>query len=329
MTDWTNNMNVSTSRRAPLSGDAMAGWTTADIPSQEGRSAVVTGTGGIGFEIALALARAGAETIVAGRNPQRGAAAVARIRGEVPLAKVRFEPLDLASLKSIAKFGEILRSRMGRLDLLVNNAGVMTPPKRLETVDGFELQFGTNHLGHFALTGELMPLLRAGSEPRVVTLSSVAARAGEIRFDDLQAQRGYKPMPVYGQSKLACLMFALELQRRSVQGGWGLSSIAAHPGISRTEILYNGAGRMSVQGFIRTALPFLFQPVAQGALPPLFAATSPGATGGGYYGPARMGETRGGPAKAAIPKAALDLDGASHLWDESMRLTGVKFADSA
>ena len=157
----------------------------------------------------------------------------------------------------------------------------------------------------------------------MVTLSSVAARNGSINFDDLQAERGYKPMAVYGQSKLACLMFALELQRRSEEGGWGLASIAAHPGISRTDLLHNGPGRTSVHGLARTFLWFLFQPAAQGALPSLFAATSPHAKGGGYYGPDGFAETRGAPTDAAIPKQALDIKAASRLWGISERLAGV------
>lgn len=307
---------------------AQDNWMASDMPSQRDRSAVVTGTGGLGFETALALARAGGEVIVAGRNANKGAEAVARIRREVPSATVRFEPLDLASLKSVAEFAERLRNQRGSLDLLINNAGVMTPPDRQETSDGFELQLGTNHLGHFALTAQLMPLLRQGTIPRVVTLSSIAARNGAIDFEDLQAERSYKPMVAYSQSKLACLMFALELHRRSEAGGWEITSIAAHPGLSRTDLLYNGAGRMSAQGLARTLLWFMFQPVAQGALPSLFAATSPKAEGGGYYGPAKLSETRGAPANAAIPKSALDLATASHLWDVSERLTGVKFSES-
>ena len=186
------------------------------------------------------MARAGSEVILAGRNPEKGAAAIARIRNEVPSATIRFEQLDLASLKSVAALGERLRDQRDSLDLLINNAGIMVPPKREETSDGFELQLGTNYLGHFALTGQLMPLLVKGRNARVVTLSSIAARNGAIDFDDLNAERRYKPMPVYSQSKLACLMFAIELQRRSEAGGWGVASIAAHPGISRTDLLHNG-----------------------------------------------------------------------------------------
>jgi NAD(P)-dependent dehydrogenase (short-subunit alcohol dehydrogenase family) len=276
----------------------------------------------------LALARAGGEVIIAGRNPQKGADAVARIRGEVPSAHACYEQVDLASLQSVADFAERLRGQRASLDLLINNAGVMMPPSRRQTVDGFELQLGTNYLGHFALTAHLMPLLRKGREARVVTLSSIAARSGEIDFDDLQAERSYAPMRAYAQSKLAGLIFALELQRRSESARWGVVSIAAHPGISRTDLLYNGAGRASIHGLARTFLWFLFQPVALGALPSLFAATSPDARGGGYYGPAKFSETRGVPTEAAIPKQALDLPAASRLWEISERLTGVTVPSS-
>jgi len=303
----------------------MARWTTADIPSQSGRSAVITGTGGLGYEDALALARAGAEVIIAGRNLDKGADAVARIKAEAPSAVVRFERVDLASLASIADFCARLGSQRSSLDLLINNAGVMVPPKRQQTVDGFELQLGTNHLGHFALTAGLLPLLRNGKDARVVSLSSVAARDGAINFDDLNAERSYSPMPVYSQSKLACLMFAFELQRRSVAGGWGVSSIAAHPGISRTDLLHNAPGRWSGMGVARSLLWFLFQPAAQGALPTLFAATSHEAKPGAYYGPNEMSETRGYPALAKAPKRALDTTVAERLWRVSEQLTGVSF----
>ena len=173
----------------------MRKWTTSDIPDIHGRSFVVTGTGGLGFEDALALAHAGATVILAGRNPAKGSDAVARIKREAPKTAISFEALDLADLASIAAFCERLRSQHGRLDVLINNAGVMTPPARKVTSDGFELQFGTNYLGHFALTAHLLPLLRKGRNPRVITLSSIAARDGLIAFDDLQATHGYKPSP--------------------------------------------------------------------------------------------------------------------------------------
>ncbi|UHC15551.1 SDR family oxidoreductase [Methylobacterium currus] len=303
----------------------MAGWSLLDMPPQAGRTAIVTGTGGLGFEDALALARAGADVIVAGRNPEKGAAALARIRRAVPNATVAFEPLDLARLASVAAFAERVAGSRDRIDLLINNAAVMTPPTRQVSADGYELQFATNHLGHVALTARLLPLLRRASAPRVVSLSSVAARGGSLAFDDLQAERAYRPMAAYSQSKLACLMFALELQRRSEAGGWGLTSLAAHPGIARTDLLPNGAGPRSLAGLARTYLWFLFQPADRAALPALYAATAPQAAGGAYYGPVHLSETRGAPGPARIPAQALDEAAAARLWDVSERLAGVRF----
>lgn len=306
----------------------MTRWTEADIPSQKGRSAIVTGTGGLGYETALVLARHGAEVIVAGRDPRKGADAVARIRADCGTTSTWFEEVDLASLRSIAAFCDRLKGQREGLDLLVNNAAVMAPPERQETSDGFELQFGTNYLGHFALTAGLLPLLRNGNNARVVTLSSVAARGGAIDFDDLGATKDYRPFPVYSQSKLACLMFAFELHRRSVEGGWDIASLGAHPGVTRTDLIPNGAGSNSFNGRVRRYLPFLFQPAWQGALPTLFAATSPLAEGGGYYGPNRLGETRGYPVEAKVTPQALDQGAAARLWAASEELTGVMFPAS-
>jgi NAD(P)-dependent dehydrogenase (short-subunit alcohol dehydrogenase family) len=306
-------------------GARMTRWTASDIPAQHGRTAVVTGTGGLGFEDALALARAGAQVVLAGRNADKGAAALSAIRRQVPTAQVRFELLDLASLASVAAFSTRLRDRQPTLDLLINNAGVMVPPQRQETADGFELQLGTNHLGHFALTAALMPLLRNAAGSRVISLSSVAARAGRMDFEDLNAERSYRAMPAYSQSKLACLLFAFELQRRSGVNGWGVTSIAAHPGIARTDLLHNAPGRWSGMSIARSLLWFLFQPVAQGALPTLYAATAPGAAPAGYYSPDRWSEARGYPAPARIPPQALDEAAARRLWDLSEQWTGTRF----
>lgn len=300
-------------------------WTARDIPAQNGRTAIVTGTGGLGFETARALAQAGSDVILAGRNLQKGAEAIANIRAAAPKAAVRFERVDLASLRSIADFSARLQSQMQSLDLLVNNAAVMMPPKRQQTADGFELQFGTNYLGAFALTAQLMPLLLRGTSARVVTLSSIAARTGEIDFDDLQSTRHYDPMQAYKQSKLACLMFAFELQRRAAAQGGKIASIAAHPGIARTDLLHNAPGRWSGVGIARSLLWFAFQPAPQGALPTLFAATSPAATGGAYYGPDKMGETRGFPVPARIPPLALDETDSRHLWEASENFCGLSF----
>ena len=304
----------------------MTRWTAANIPPQRGAAALVTGAAGLGFETARELARAGAQVIMASRNPEKGAEAVARIRSEIPSASVRFEPVDLASLASVSALAARLRGQIDALDILVNNAGVMTPVRRMETSDGFEIQFGTNYLAHFALTGLLLPLLVNAGQARVVTLSSIAARAGKIDFSDLQAQRGYRSMPVYAQSKLACLMFALELQRRSEAAGWGLTSIAAHPGVSRTGLLYNTPGGPSgLRRTMRGLLWFMFQPVPQGALPTLFAATAPEAEGGGYYGPDGLAELNGFPTDARVPRPATDEAACERLWAVSEELTGVSF----
>ncbi|MGV3580390.1 oxidoreductase [Brevundimonas sp.] len=305
----------------------MTQWTIRDIPPQRGRTAVVTGAGGLGFEDALELARAGADVIIASRNPEKGVASVSRITAQIPSARVRFEQVDLADLKSVEACAARLESRLPKLDILINNAGVMRPVRRMETVDGFELQLGTNHLGHFALTGRLMPLLKKAETPRVVTLSSVAARQGAIDFDDLQAERKtYRSMQVYAQSKLACLMFALELQRRSEAGGWGVESLGAHPGLSSTELLDNAPGAGGrVPVFFRVFRALMMQPPSQGALPTLYAATDPKAEPGGYYGPDGLGETRGHPDEARIPRRALDGAAAARLWDVSETLTGVRF----
>ena len=204
-------------------------WSLAQIPPQRGRLAVITGaTGGLGYETALALAGAGAEVLVTGRNAEKGRIAIERIKRAVPSANARFESLDLASLASIRAFAASMTANGQPLDLLVNNAGVMDLPTRRLTEDGFEMQFGTNHLSHFALTGLLLPLLRKAQAPRVVNVSSLAHRGGKIDFDNLQGERKYRPWAAYEQSKLANLLFTFELQRRSDAHGWGLMSNAAH-----------------------------------------------------------------------------------------------------
>jgi NAD(P)-dependent dehydrogenase (short-subunit alcohol dehydrogenase family) len=297
------------------------------MPSQQGRIVVITGgTEGLGFEDALALSRAGAEVIIASRNAGKGASAVSELQARVSGARVRFEQLDLASLESVAAFSKRLASQLPRIDVLINNAGIMTPPERRTTSDGFELQFGLNFLGHYALTAQLMPLLRAGKNPRVVTLSSVANRNGTIRFDDLQWERIYEPMPAYAQSKLADLLFAREFQLRSVAERWDIMSVAAHPGVSRTNLLLNGPGQNSPQAWTRRLFGrVLFQPSERGALPTLFAATAPDAEAGGYYGPNRLQETRGNVAPARVPEAATDAKVASRLWSTAEQLTGISF----
>lgn len=301
-------------------------WTALNIPQRTDGLAVITGsTEGVGFQDALALVSVGWNVIMMGRNQEKGAESIAKIKQMIPKAKVSFEQIDLANLSSIKNFARRMIEKGQAINLLINNAGVMTPPKRLETVDGFELQFGTNHIGHFALTAQLLPLLRKEKNARVVTVSSVANRAGQINFDDLQSKFSYNPMKAYGQSKLANLMFAFELQRQSDMNSWGILSLASHPGVSRTNLLITGAGRWSGAGIMRTFFPFLFQAPTQGALPTLFAATSPDALGGSYYGPNKMGETRGFPSIAKIPEQAVDEIVSEKLWEISLKLANVTF----
>ena len=301
-------------------------WSTKDIPPQAGKLALITGaTGGLGFETALELARAGAEVVVTGRNADKGAKALAAIRAQVPNARVSYETLDLATLKNVETFARGFADRHSRLDILINNAGVMAPPSREVTRDGFELQFATNYLSHFALTARLLPLLRAAPAARVVPLASIAARQGKIDFAGLQSERDYKPMVAYSQTKLACLMFGFELQRRSDTNGWGIASITAHPGVARTDLVNNGMGETSPAGFFRRYLSVMFQPVPQGALPTLMAATDPGAKPGGYYGPQGLLEIRGLPGEASAPGQSLDIAAARRLWDVSEELSGVRF----
>jgi NAD(P)-dependent dehydrogenase (short-subunit alcohol dehydrogenase family) len=306
----------------------MANWTTKDIPEQSGRLAIVTGaTGGLGLETALALAGAGAEVILVGRNPNKGRTAQALIRGRHPGALVRFEIADLASLASVEAFAERMLAAGRPIDILVNNAGIMALPRRETTLDGFEMQLGTNYLAHFALTARLLPLLIA-AKARVVQLASIAHRRGAIRLGDLQYEQGYKPWPVYSQTKLAMLMFALELDRRSKANGWGLTSVAAHPGAANTDLIANGpaAGNGGLVPWLgRLALGVIGHSAAQGALPQLMAATMPGVTGGAYFGPQGWKELKGPPGPGRIEPQALDAQIAAKLWTASERLTGIAF----
>jgi NAD(P)-dependent dehydrogenase (short-subunit alcohol dehydrogenase family) len=250
-----------------------------------------------------------------------------------PSAKLAIRHLDLSSLKSVAALGEELAADGRPIDILINNAGVMTPPHRQETRDGFELQFGTNHLGHFALTGHLLPLLRAAKSARVVTVSSIAATQRNLEFTDANAEHGYKPMRSYGMAKLAQLMFAVELDRRSREGGWGLMSNAAHPGLSKTNLLSGasyGRERPTLQARLTRLtwrlLPFMWLDVDEGIKPALYAAVSPDAEGGRYYGPRGFYETAGGGVTfAGIPRLARSETDSKHLWQLSERLTGVTY----
>jgi NAD(P)-dependent dehydrogenase (short-subunit alcohol dehydrogenase family) len=304
----------------------MAHWSTDDIPRQTGRLAVITGaTGGLGFETALALAGAGARVVLTGRNATKGSAA---LRAQHPSASIAYEHLDLASLACVREFAGRFAREHGALDLLVNNAAVMAPPTRQTTADGFELQFGTNYLGHFALTGQLLPVLRNGRQTRVVNMSSIAHKLrAAIHFDDLQWAHRYDPWGAYSQSKLAMLMFALELQRRSDANGWGLLSNAAHPGFARTDLIANGPGEHGLMQRINRlgVQPLMSQSAAAGALPTLLAATAPEAMPGGYYGPNGLFELKGPPAVAAIAPRAQDRAVAARLWEVSEALTNLRW----
>jgi NAD(P)-dependent dehydrogenase (short-subunit alcohol dehydrogenase family) len=282
---------------------------------------LVTGaTGGLGYATAEGLARAGHLVVLTGRSAEKGAAALARLRAAIPGAAAEFRPLDVASLEAVAGFAASWR---GRLDVLVNNAGVMAPPLRQVTEDGFERQLGTNYLGHFALTLRLLPALLEASRPRVVNVSSLAHRRGRIRFDDLQSEREYRPMAAYQQSKLAMLMFARELQRLAAARGWPLLSLAAHPGWSATRIVLNGMGQGLRERVIQAGFNLIAQSAADGARPILFAALDPNMAPGGYYGPGGVGEVRGPPAPARVMPQAADAAASERLWSVSEALTGV------
>lgn len=294
-----------------------------------GRAVVTGATGGLGFETAAALARAGAHVVLAGRDAAKGEAALARLRREVPGTSVEFEMLDLASLASVQAFAGRMQDAGQVIDTLVNNAGIMAPSVRRTTADGFELQFGVNYLGHFALTAWLMPaLLRAEAGARVVQVSSVAHRRGRMAWDDLQGDRRYNAWTAYSQSKLAMLIFALELARRAKAQGWPLVSVAAHPGWAATDLIANGpgGGGPSLKGRVLDAGFRLFaQSAADGALPLIHAAAAPDAQAGGYYGPTGLGEIRGPPGPARVMPQARDSEAGKRLWTVSETLARVGF----
>jgi NAD(P)-dependent dehydrogenase (short-subunit alcohol dehydrogenase family) len=299
-------------------------WKAADMASQDGRFAVVTGANsGLGFHTALELARAGARVVLAVRSRERGEEALERIRDEVPDGDAEVRELDLADLASVRAFAAAVDEP---LDLLVNNAGVMALPQR-KTADGFEMQFGTNHLGHFALTGLLLPRLLSAERPRVVTVSSGAHRIGHIDFSDLQGERDYQRWRAYGQSKLANLLFALELQRRSDAADAALLSVAAHPGYAATNLQYAGPemeGSRLKKLLMRVGNVVIAQSDARGALPILYAATED-VPGGAYAGPSGFREARGSPKLVGMTKEAADPDVARRLWQVSEELTGVRY----
>ncbi len=299
-------------------------WTSERIPDQSGRLAVVTGANsGLGLVTARELARHGAGVVLACRNLEKGQAALAEIRGAAPRAQVELAELDLGSLASVERFAERFTAEHGGLELLINNAGVMAPPRR-ETADGFELQFGTNVLGHFALTGRLLPLLQGRADARVVTLSSNAHRMGRINFADLQSARTYNRWVAYAQSKLADLMLALELDRRLRAAGSTVKSLAAHPGYAATNLQSAAAPALDRAVMLLTNV-LLAQSAEMGALPTLYAATEPELEGGIYIGPDGIGEFRGHPRPAAPNRAAREQQTAARLWTIAEELTGVSF----
>lgn len=301
-------------------------WRLADMPSQEGRIFLVTGgTSGMGYEDAKALAAAGAQVVIAARNPKRGQEAIDQIKQEMPDAQVTFESFDLADLSSVRALGQRLSTSLPRLDGLINNAAIMAPPERGVSAEGFELQFAINYAGHFVLTAELLPLLLNSDSPRVVTLSSIAVHQGSINFDDLQFTQAYEPMSAYAQSKLAGLMFSFELQRRSDAAGWGIQSMAAHPGVAVTELVARGPGLESEQGRRWSANREHFQTAAQGAISTLYAATAPEAQGGAYYGPTGEREVSGPLGLATVPPAANDAEVAARLWAITEEITGTHY----
>ena len=305
----------------------MTAWNVQDIPSQSGKRVIITGaTAGLGFETALVLAGSGVEVILTGRNAQKGQAALDQIRAQHPAALIRYEHLDLARLDSIADFSHRFSEEFDSLDILINNAGVMAFPKRQITVDGFEAQFGTNYLGHFALTAKLLPKLRNSAQPRVVNISSLVHKMGAIHFNNLQSEQRYQPNAAYNQSKLAMLMFTLELQRRSDAGDWNLMSNAAHPGLAKTDLIANGPGldSFAVKSYLLIK-PLISHSAAAGALPTLFAATAFDAKNAGYYGPQHLFEMKGPVGEATIARKAKDLAIAHRLWEVSVQLTGAEW----
>ncbi|AUX29278.1 MULTISPECIES: oxidoreductase [Sorangium] len=305
--------------------DSRARWTEADIPSQVGRVAVITGGNtGIGLETARALAERGATVVLACRDMERAGAAVAQIEARAPGAAVRAVRLDLGSLASVREAAGELRAAYDRIDLLVNNAGVLSF-KREVTADGFELQLGVNHLGHFALTGLLLDRLRGVPGSRIVTVASIAHRQGDMDFDDLQWERAFRGFPAYGRSKLANLLFTYELQRRLAAAGAKTIALAAHPGGSNTSIVRGAPGWMRALSKIAERLQ-LGQSVPMAALASLRCAVDPGARGGEYYGPpGRFGMT-GFPARLESSARSRDEVAQRRLWEESERLTGVTYA---
>jgi NAD(P)-dependent dehydrogenase (short-subunit alcohol dehydrogenase family) len=310
-------------------------WKAADITSLAGKRVLITGANsGIGFHAALKLARKGAHVILAVRNRQRGEDALARLDADSPGNSAELALLDLASLASVRSFAEKELAQRRPIHILINNAGVMAPPKRLETTDGFELQFGTNVLGHFALTALLMPALQLAAtespdRPRIVTIASIAHKRGRLNFDDLQCIKSYAPMRAYQQSKLGDLIFAFELDRRLRAANSTVMSIAAHPGVADTNLFQTGDHaplETAARKLLGHVISIVLNTDAEGALPTLYAATAPEAEDGGYYGPQGFQEMRGEEVvKAKIAPQAVDIAAAARLWQVCKDLTGINF----
>ena len=302
-----------------------AKWTAADVPDQAGRLAIVTGaTSGLGYDTAAVLADKGARVVLAVRNLVKGKEAIDRIKTASPTATVELQELDLTSLDSVRKAADELRAAHPRIDLLINNAGVMYVPSRETTKDGFEMQFGTNHLGHFALTGQLLENILPVEGSRVVTVSSVGHRImARIHFEDPQFERKYNRVEAYGQSKLANLLFTYDLQRRLAAKGAPTVALAAHPGLSNTELMRYLPGPL--QNLPDSLWNLVGQSAAMGALPSLRAATDPGAQGGQYYGPGGIGEVKGNPKIVGSSAQSHNEDIQRRLWTMSEELTGVTY----
>lgn len=305
------------------------GSAMGSLAQLDGKVAVITGTGGLGFELARMLASRGAEVILAGRNREKGQAALAQLNKGAADPMVRFEQLDLADLSSVAECGARLRSVGQAIDILVNNAGIMSPPRRKVSADGFEAQFATNHLGHFALTAQLLPLLRRAASARVVHVTSLAHHHGKLDFEDLQSERNYRPGVAYCRSKLAVALFARALHRRAAQEGWPIASMAAHPGFSGTNLFAAEGGGNRIMAILskRVLVPLIGQSANDGALPILFAAASPLAQSGQLYGPSGFMDMKGPPGERKFADTALDEEAADRLWRVSEELTGMRFVD--
>ncbi|MCK7535488.1 MAG: oxidoreductase [Marinilabiliales bacterium] len=302
----------------------MTKWTIEQIGYLKGKIIIVTGgASGIGFSASEVLAAKGAGLVLAVRSIVKGEKAAAMIRALHPAADVTVMHLDLGDLSSVRKFAAEFTGRFDRLDILINNAGVMIPPYS-KTKDGFELQFGTNHLGHFALTAHLLPLLLATPLSRIVSISSIAARNGKINFKNLDGEQGYNPMTFYRQSKLANLLFAIELQNRLERAKTTSISAACHPGISVTNLMSRGSGKETGK-IMKAMMSLIAQPAAKGALPTLYAATHPDLRGGEYIGPDGRGNHRGDPVLTNDATRLFKPDLAASLWEISEELTGVKF----